>query len=230
MIYHILRPSLSQLRVIRNRAFYSTHTYSTHTATANELAISYASQHNDLDSFLRYASRTGLDPESKVFRGTHYEYVTQATLQRLSISTQRTGAANDRGIDLLGTWHLPTLTREVKVFVQCKILGSGRAGPVLARELEGAFKGLPSKYANDPGVIGMLVTTSQSTKSMRDALQRSDLPMIHLACGTDGSLSQMSWNRTAENHGLAGVTVGQTYKPDGKNEIRVIWKGQNLLT
>lgn len=187
-----------------------------------------SANHHDLPSFLNYAARVGLNPKSTVFTGTHFEYTVQAALSLIGLSTQRIGASNDRGIDLLGIWNIPSSLLPLKVLVQCKVL-SKVAGPVLVRELEGAFSGAPTGW-KDPGVLGILVTSTAASKGLRQAVQRSKWPISHIMCDTRGQLQQMSWNKTAEDHGLYGISVNQSYSYEGETSVRLMWKGQDILS
>src|SRR4051812_11170123 len=57
--------------------------------------------HRDLSSFLAYAERTGLDPNSTVYVGTHYEYRVASKLSKFGFALKRIGGASDNGIDLI---------------------------------------------------------------------------------------------------------------------------------
>jgi len=184
--------------------------------------------HHDLQSYLDYASRVGLDPKSTVFVGTRYEYTVQESLKSLGFSLQQTGGASDFGIDLLGEWKLPAVPLTLRVLLQCKALAK-KAGPNLVRELEGAFVGAPSGW-HGKGVLGLLVSQKPATKGMREALARSRWPMGSIACTSEGRLVQMLWNRRAEDEGLLGVGVGVKYRNNNmdEKEIHLTWKGENM--
>jgi hypothetical protein len=184
--------------------------------------------HHDLQSYLEYASRVGLDPKSTVFVGTHYEYTVQESLKCLGFSLQQTGRASDYGIDLLGEWKLPAVPLNLRVLLQCKALAK-KAGPNLVRELEGAFAGAPSGWRGS-GVLGLLVSQKPATKGMREALARSRWPMGSITCTSEGRLLQMLWNRKAEDEGLLGVGVGVKYRNNNmdEKEIHLTWKGENM--
>lgn len=187
-------------------------------------------QHNDLTSFLQYASKTGLDPKSTVYVGTHYEYLTQSSLSRLGFTLLPTGGSNDYGIDLLGTLRLPIPKHPIsmKVIVQCKALAS-RGGPNLIRELEGAFSGAPHTFRG-PSVLGLLVMQKPATKGMRDALGRSNWPMGCVTITPEKRVIQMLWNRRAEEEGLEGVDVGVRYANESaeQQEVMLLWKGEAI--
>ncbi|KIV81135.1 hypothetical protein PV11_08579 [Exophiala sideris] len=119
--------------------------------------------HHDLTSFQAYARRTGLDPTSTVYTGTSYEYLAQTTLRSHGFDLFRVGGRGDRGVDLIGLWHIPRVSKAsgqwkkytnqdgktevetdtLRVMVQCKRMVGKRAkiGPNLVRELEGAIRG-----------------------------------------------------------------------------------------
>ncbi|KAI1611335.1 hypothetical protein EDD37DRAFT_440873 [Exophiala viscosa] len=121
------------------------------------------SPHHDLASFHAHARRTGLDPESTVYTGTSYEYLAQTTLRSHGFDLFRVGGRGDRGVDLIGLWHIPRVSKvsghwkestnrdgktevetdTLRVMVQCKRMVGKRAkiGPNLVRELDGAVRG-----------------------------------------------------------------------------------------
>ncbi|KAL6245433.1 hypothetical protein RBB50_007432 [Rhinocladiella similis] len=119
--------------------------------------------HSTLPTFLAHAARTGLSPSSTVYTGTVYEYLTLSTLRAYGFHLHRVGGRGDRGVDLIGHWHVPLLspttgawkehtasdgnmvidTETFRVLVQCKRLVGKHAkiGPNLIRELDGAVRG-----------------------------------------------------------------------------------------
>lgn len=164
--------------------------------------------HHDLATYAAYAERTGLDTSSKTYVGTHYEYTVASVLKGYGFDMKRVGGRNDFGIDLLGTWSVPSSTATLRIILQCKVSATKtEIGPRLVRELEGAFVGAPPGWRG-PGVIGMLVAQKPATKGIRDSLSRSRWPMGFISCLPDGRLQQMLWNRQAEENGLAGMGVG----------------------
>lgn len=184
--------------------------------------------HHDLPSFLHHASRIDMDPTSTTYVGTHYEYTVLAALSRLGMSLKRIGGKSDYGIDLLGTWTLPSSPLPLKVLIQCKALAI-KVEPSRARELEGAFVGAPTGWRG-AGVLGFLVSKKPATKGVREALGRSRWPMGYVLCEDDGRVLQMLWNRRAEQEGLEGVGVGLKYGGGEKSEREVIltWKGETI--
>jgi hypothetical protein len=184
--------------------------------------------HKDLPSFLQHASRVDLDPTSNVYVGTHYEYTVQNTFQQMGMTLTRMGGKSDYGIDLLGTWTIPSVSYPLKVLIQCKALSS-KAKPAVARELEGAFVGAPSGWRGS-GVLGFLVSSGPATKGVREAIGRSRWPMGYIYCSSDGKLLQMLWNRKAAEEGLEGVVVETKYpicERDSK-EVILTFKGEPL--
>ena len=102
------------------------------------------------------------NPRSTTALGTAYEATVTHALQRLGFSLVRVGKRSDCGIDLVGTWSLPSLhssisvrSREldervvkIPVFIQCKnILPTRRSTPATVREVEGAFPALRPAFA-----------------------------------------------------------------------------------
>ncbi|EPE31003.1 hypothetical protein GLAREA_03970 [Glarea lozoyensis ATCC 20868] len=175
--------------------------------------------HRDLPSFLQYATRVELSPTSNVYVGTHYEYTVQNTLQQMGMSLTRMGGKSDYGIDLLGTWTLPTVNYPLKVLLQCKAV-SNKVKPAVVRELEGAFVGAPSGWRED-GVLAFLVSSGPATKGVREAMGRSRWPMGYIFCDPEGKMLQMLWNRKAAEEGLEGVVVETRY-PLGERESKEV--------
>jgi Required for respiratory growth protein 7 len=202
---------------------------STNAATeALEYPDSQSPNHHDLSSFLEYAARIEMDPKSTTYVGTHYEYTVQNALERLGMSLKRIGGKSDYGIDLLGTWSVPSAPQPLKVLIQCKAFAR-KVEPSQARELEGAFVGAPIGWRGS-GVLGLLVSQKSATKGVREALGRSRWPMGYVLCGADGRILQMLWNRRAEQEGLEGIDVGLKYAGGDRNEKEVVlmWKGEPI--
>ncbi|KAJ5755494.1 hypothetical protein N7533_005037 [Penicillium manginii] len=187
-------------------------------------------QHNSLPTFLTYASRTALPQTSTVYVGTHYEYTVLNALRRYALSLHRIGGRDDAGIDLLGTWHLPTREREraVRVLVQCKALKT-KLGPNLVRELEGALRQAPVGWRTGE-TAGVLVSPREATKGVRDTLARSSYPLFWLLVERDGVLKQALWNSRAEVLlGLDPLAVENRYgaQLDGSvtSQVALTWDG-----
>ncbi|KAF6841956.1 putative glutathione s-transferase [Colletotrichum plurivorum] len=177
-------------------------------------------KHHDLPSFLSYAEQTGLDVTSTVYVGTHYEYTVASTLSQYGIQAIRVGGISDYGVDLLGTWTLPSQPRQLKVIMQCKG-GSQRITPSLIRELEGSFVGAPVGWRGK-GVIAFLVSEGTASKGVREGMGRSRWPMGFISCSRDGVFQQMVWNQRAEEEGLRGMNVAIRHSEDGNGEAKIV--------
>lgn len=186
---------------------------------------SKSSNHHDLPSFLQYAKRTGLGQETTIFVGTHYEYTVASLLAAYGFSLNRVGGQHDFGIDLLGTWDVPTTERPIKVIVQCKAIQNTR--PYLIRELEGAFVGAPVGWRGSE-VFGVLVASKIATKGTRDALARSRWPLVFIGCSREGKVEQLLWNHRAEQEGLQGLGVAKRHSPEGGEQLVLTHKGKHL--
>lgn len=192
-------------------------------------------KHHDLASFIDYAAKVKLKPSSTVYRGHHYEYTVVETLKRYSFALQKMGRANDLGIDLLGTWNLPMEPCELRVLIQCK---ASRPRPSMVRELEGAYAGAPAGWKGDD-VMALLITREPATPGVRDALERSRLPMGFAQVSELGHMQQFIWNTAAQVSRLTGMTVTNMYDPaaggpisptinDGRlpGAISLLWDGK----
>lgn len=187
-------------------------------------------EHHDLPSFLEYASRNDIDTATTTYVGTHYEYTVKKALERLGMSLQQVGGKSDFGIDLLGTWSLPTAPQPLKVLIQCKAFAN-KIKPAQARELEGSFVGAPPGWRTS-SVLAFLVAQQAATKGVREALGRSRWPMGFILCESDGRILQMVWNRRAATEGLAGLDVELQYAGGDmqKKEIVLTHKGAVIKT
>lgn len=184
-----------------------------------------STSHHDLHSFIEYANRTNLNAKSTVYVGTHYEYTVASTLAQYGLSLRRVGGASDYGIDLLGTWALPSAREPLRALVQCK---AGVIGPHVVRELEGAFVGAPVGWRG-PGVLGVLASRRAATKGVGDALARSRWPMVFVCCSADGVVAQVRWNQRAAEEGLEGVHAAVRHSGEGAgSRIVLTWKGKAI--
>ena len=184
------------------------HTQSPRISSSSTIAKKSASPlplHNSLSSFLTYASQTNMSPTSTVFRGTKYEYTCLEALSSLGFKLTRVGGANDAGIDLQGSWLLPTLPAPLKALVQCKFLGRKSVSPVLVRELEGAFSASPDMDGQT--VVGLLCTPGLGTKAVREALRRSARPVVLVSIDEGGWIEAVVWNEAVRDI-CEGVSVG----------------------
>jgi hypothetical protein len=226
---HPMLPTRTALRLIRP-AQQSHRNFTKVNPVAEEVTYpdSQSPHHHDLPTFLEYASRTNLDPSSTVYIGTHYEYTVKLALERFGMSLKRIGGRSDAGIDLLGTWPLPSALQPLKVLIQCKALAK-KIDPAQARELEGAFVGAPVGWRG-AGVLGLLVSQKSATKGVRETLGRSRWPMGYVLCSADGKISQMLWNRRAEEEGMEGIGVGLKHRASdiSQKEVFLSWKGEPI--
>ncbi|OAL47566.1 hypothetical protein IQ07DRAFT_572300 [Pyrenochaeta sp. DS3sAY3a] len=177
--------------------------------------------HNSLPSFLEYAKRTNLTPETTFYVGTHYEYATALALLRLGFSLLRVGRKDDAGIDLIGHWVLAPLREPLPIIIQCKARKISLS-PANIRELEGSFRGIPADWRGKD-VLGLLVTTKKATKGVLEALGQSRLPMGFVLVSREGSIQQFVWNRAASNRGLEGVG------PAIRKDIQLTWMGSPIF-
>lgn len=192
------------------------------TSKEDQHVIAHGSlHHTSLSEFLNYADAANLSPTSTVYRGTHYEYTVAEALERLAFSLTRVGRASDLGIDLLGSWALPSRPKPLNVLIQCK---AEAPKPSMIRELEGAVVGAPVRYRGE-GTIAILAAAKEATKGVRDAVGRSGLPMAYLNITTEGKIRQFVWNHAAVECGLEGVGVALRYLVDGDSEVALTWKG-----
>ncbi|CAD0110704.1 unnamed protein product [Aureobasidium uvarum] len=192
------------------------------TPNEDHLAITHGSSHHtSLSEFLSYADTANLSPTSTVYRGTHYEYTVADALEHLAFSLTRVGRASDLGIDLLGTWSIPSRSKPINVLIQCK---AEAPKPSMIRELEGAVVGAPVRYRGE-GTIAVLAAAKEATKGVRDAVVRSRLPMAYLNITTEGRIRQFVWNYAAVECGLEGVGVSLRYLANGESEATLTWKG-----
>lgn len=196
------------------------------------LAVRASSEHKDLPTFLDFAKRTSLSPESSVYKGTHYEYTVASALRAFNFDLHRTGRANDLGIDLVGTFAMPVIrpretshAPELRVIVQCKAV---TPQPSMIRELEGAYVGAPAGW-RDGSVLALLVASGAATKGVRAAVQRSRWPMGLMQVTKEGWSRQWIWNAAAAGAGLEGVGVVARHGL-GENEeghgIAMTWMGK----
>jgi hypothetical protein len=169
--------------------------------------------HNSLATYLEYAKRVDLKPTSTVFVGTYYEYVTALSLLRLGFSLFRIGGRADMGIDLIGHWVLPQFLEPMPVIVQCKVRhNTMRCNPVHVRELRGALQGVPDNWKGKE-VLALLVSSTNASTGVLDALKRQRQPMGFLNISRQGDIQQFVWNHAASERGLEGLGVTLRHTP-----------------
>jgi hypothetical protein len=175
--------------------------------------------HKNLTTFLAYVERSRLDKRSTVYKGTLYEYTIAETLSQYGFYLKRVGGASDRGMDLLGTWTIPSTTDTMKVIVQCKA-GAKSPGPSNVRELKGALKAAPPGWRG-ADVLGLLVSEKPATKGVQDELH-TDMPLAYICCSREGTVAQVLWNHRAQEIGLEGMSVGVRHSDDDPNAKQII--------
>lgn len=176
-------------------------------------------EHSNLVTFLDYVERSRLNKRSTVYKGTLYEYTVAETLHQYGFYLKRIGGASDRGMDLLGTWTIPSTTDTMKVIVQCKA-GARSPGPSNVRELKGALKAAPPGWRG-ADVLGLLVSEKPATKGVQNELH-TDVPLAYICCSREGGVAQLLWNHRAQEIGLEGISVGIRHlddPPEGKQII-----------
>ncbi|RMD41762.1 hypothetical protein DV735_g3357, partial [Chaetothyriales sp. CBS 134920] len=203
-------------------------------------------------SYLAYARRHGVSPSSPTFLGTRYEYVVSDTVRRLSIDTVRVGQAGDRGVDLVGFWHLPSeqqhQTPPIRVVVQCKRLAK-KVTPSVVRELEGSFAAGHGGVRSDATapVLGIVVGTTAATKGVVDGLKRAGRALVWLCVDEvdadakqpdeyglkAGRIRQVLWNHRASALGLEGVDVVKRHytsphQQERGDEVELHWRGRRI--
>ncbi|KAK9472250.1 uncharacterized protein V1510DRAFT_417738 [Dipodascopsis tothii] len=175
-----------------------------------------------------------LSRKSTVFNGTLYEYTVMAALRKLSrgFALTRTGGANDRGIDVRGTWTVPAAARPQKstaatrrsadaspppaelrtlrLVVSCK---AEKAKPAVRhfRELAGT---LP---AEDRHTLAILAAQQPATVQGQRQLLAWDRPMAFLCVDSYadlGRVRQFYWNQAAQEF-LQGVRVVEVVSASG---------------
>ena len=102
------------------------------------------------------------------------------------------------------------------MLVQCK---ASQPQPSLVRELEGAYAGAPAGWRGE-GVLALLVASTEATKGVREAVQRSRWPVGVMLVTREGELRQFLWNAEAARIGLEGLGVLVRYK-DGRGKRTV---------
>lgn len=111
------------------------------------------------------------------------------------------------------------------------------------RELEGSFRQSPgdktTTTSNDNAVgggkVGILVSTREATKGVRDAMARSAYPLMWMMVERNGALQQALWNAKVEELGLGALGVEVQYGADGsgsdsttKGNIALTWDGEEI--
>lgn len=164
--------------------------------------------HHGLSTHRTLTSSTSSSTSSStVSVGTAYEHLCARTLRRLGFNLTRTGGRADRGIDLIGTWTVPspfpslspspapapdaltstlpqtqTQTQTLRVVIQCKA-HNRTPHPQWVRELEGTIgsigsgRGAPSEY-RDQETVGVLCATRAASPGLREAVRLAGRGMV----------------------------------------------------
>ncbi|RMZ90416.1 hypothetical protein DV736_g2352, partial [Chaetothyriales sp. CBS 134916] len=183
--------------------------------------------HTSLSTYLAHSRRHALSRTSPTFLGTRYEYIVSDALRRLGIDTVRVGKTGDRGVDLVGYWHLPSQqdtsqTAPIRVVVQCKRLAK-KVTPSVVRELEGSFAagGGPVGWGRvqKDAVMGVVVGTMPATRGVVEGLKRR--------------IRQVLWNLRANALGLEGIDVVKRHyvtphEQQTGDEVELHWRGRKV--
>lgn len=169
--------------------------------------------HSSLESFIHHASLQKMDVESTVFRGTMYEYTVLQALTQIRFDLYRTGGADDKGIDLRGTWRLldedddddddedrEIANHAIPVVCQCKNEAK-KIGPKHVRELCG--------IARSRDTLLVLASASHYTEKALQTCMASKDPVCLLVVDRfddGGGLRQIVWNVAARGM-LEGLEV-----------------------
>lgn len=162
-----------------------------------------------------------------MYIGTHYEYLVSSTLAKYGFTLRRTGGRLDGGIDLIGTWTVPSAPQPLKVLIQCK--AGTKLMPSLIRELGGSIQGAPVGWRGSQ-VLALLATMTPATAGVREALSRSEQPMGFILCSKTGVLQQFLWNGRAEAEGLHGIGVSLRRVPESQEltQLALTFHGKPL--
>ena len=175
--------------LIRNTRFHSKRT----------LKTVPLSSHDSLESFQAYARSTSLSTSSTYYVGTLYEYTVAAVLARYNLVLHRCGGGDDKGIDLRGSWALPSGDK-LPVIAQCKA-ESRKLGPRHVREIEGA------SLMESRDTLAILVTLLDYTKAAQRQVMSSSRPLALCVINQNARLSHMVWNAPATELIGPGLSV-----------------------
>jgi len=112
------------------------------------------------------------------------------------MSLERTGGSGDKGVDLCGTWTIPSLpseqsqnSRVYDALVQCKCT---KITPAAIRELDGIVS------LKKPETVGILATPKHCSPGIRKHMAMSPRPLMYLCLEKNGGLvEQILWNTPA---------------------------------
>lgn len=178
-------------------------------------------QHDSLESFIHHTSIQKSDLSSTVYRGTLFEYTVLDALTLLNFKLHRTGGADDKGVDLRGTWALPG-SPPITVMIQCKHEAK-KIGPKYIRELCGI-----SSDSQDETVM-MLASTSTYTPKALQFFMASHRPICLFVIDSfdhGGAMRQLIWNSAADK-ALSGLEV-RAFHDKEEIRLRVMYKNKLL--
>jgi hypothetical protein len=151
---------------------------------------------------------------SAVEVGTRYEEHVQEYLQRtLRAALERSGGANDRGIDLTGQ-----LGHNLGLIVQCKHFQAA-VTPAVVRELQGtlhyyAHCAMSAVHPNGTNVLALLACSGGVKEGSLEALRQSSLPLGILVLKMHHQhASSFMLNRVARSL-LPNVIIRAVYEHD----------------
>lgn len=157
---------------------------------------------------------------STVKVGTLFELDVKLALRRAGLVLERVGGANDKGVDLAGSWVLPGGGR-IPVLVQCKAYAR-RLGPREVRELEGALT------QQEDGALGILAASESFTPQAKRCFSSSPSPMVlaHVRSGVFGELLV----NTASFAAFPRLQVGQRRVGAADPWFCFLWDGTELAS
>ncbi|CCG81313.1 Uncharacterized protein C824.03c, mitochondrial [Taphrina deformans PYCC 5710] len=176
-------------------------------------------QHDSLESFINHTSIQKSDLTSTVYRGTLFEYTVLEALAPLSFRIHRTGGADDKGVDLRGTWVFPD-REPVPVVIQCKN-ETKKVGPRYIREM----CGIPAS----PETVLVLASTSQYTPKALQFFMASQRPICLFVIESfdqGGTMKQLIWNNAASTT-LSGLEVRAFHEKE-EIRLRVMYNNKSL--
>jgi hypothetical protein len=172
-------------------------------------------------------STTSPNTSSTVYRGVAFENRCIAAFALMGMQLQRSGGANDHGIDFHGQWSAPACSgqQQQQVFAiiigQCKLLRS-QVGPVHIREFEGALARAilmraPSQQPqqqqqHSPAVLGVFASGSGFSQAAHTAANISQAAMILCSVDEHGDVIHFKPNPTAQRLLPAHLDIAATHK------------------
>ncbi|TPX48274.1 hypothetical protein SeMB42_g03060 [Synchytrium endobioticum] len=160
------------------------------------------------------------EPLSAVEKGLALERAAIKVLSRFHFQLRHVGGANDRGVDLRGTWPLPSarssppsqqlsppsLIPPINVIIQCKNEATC-IGPKVIRELEGTL-------TKETGLtLGLLVTSNGLSRRALDAIQAATLPIGFATIDNiyNPTLVELQFNHVAQRTILSDIVIAPRY-------------------